>query len=109
MDMANTIALLLGGAFWLVLIGGMAYRLLRDRVTRKKKTRAQILRKRDSTCENFTQFGALGRRHITSFMLECRIQGKVRTFEVSPLLYDRVEAGQEGLLTYQGSRGIDWE
>ena len=37
MNMANTIALLLGGAFWLVLIGGMAYRLLRDRVTRKKE------------------------------------------------------------------------
>ena len=109
MDATNVFALIIGGAFWLVLIVGLLHRLFRDRLSRQRTVKARIVRKRDSTGENFTVYGALGRRQTTFFLLDCMVGGKVRTFEVSPLLFDRVRDGEEGQLTYQGNRGIDWE
>ena len=103
MDVTNILVLTLGGVFWLVLIVGLLHRLFRDRLSRQRTVKARIVRKRDSTG------GALGRRHTTFFLLDCMVGGKVRTFEVSPLLFDRVREGEEGQLTYQGNRGIDWE
>lgn len=61
MDVTNILVLTLGGAFWLVLIIGLLHRLFRDRLSRQRTVKARIVRKRDSTGENFTVYGALGR------------------------------------------------
>ena len=99
---------LFGSAFFLVIVFGLLYRFFRGRVRPQRAVPAILLGKETVTNPLLPVYGrypAVSSRHLLTF----KMNGSIRKFDASPLLYDRMEPGNRGILHYQGSRAVDFD
>lgn len=86
------------------------HRLWRDWLQRPRQAKGKLIQKQEAVpAQASIRYGALGASSVQSSVLIFDVQGHLRHFDVSPLLYDRMAIGQEGILTYQGRRLLDFD
>lgn len=84
---------------------GLAVRFYRDRFSKKIRTKAEVIDKYAVPHERYGK----SVRHITDYTVAFDCGARTEKFFVSFLVYDGLEKGDRGVLTYRGSHFISFE
>lgn len=108
MSWPSILGCIFSGALFLVIILGLLHRFFRDRV-RLQRSAPAILRDKETVTAPLSpvsgRYPAVNSRHLLTF----DTNDGIRKFDASPLLYDRLEPGDRGILRYRGSRAVDFD
>ena len=97
----------MGWIVWIlefVLMGAIAYRLLRSHFGKPVTVSAEIVHKQTVEFYSKTAPGGKRIRYSVTFLAN----GKKKSFYVSEFSYNGYRKGEKGTLTYQGDRLIDF-
>ncbi len=109
MNWVNTIQNVVSILFVVLILVGVLHRLWRDRWRRPRRAKGKLVDKFPPGAPQSSLFGSLWPSQPSQSRFRFEIQGRVREFDGDALLYDRLEVGQEGTLTYRGRRLIDFD
>lgn len=93
--------------FWAVIITGLVFRLVQDRLTRIIKVKARVI---DKYNVPYVQYGNNAPpRNVTDYTVAFDCNGRTKKFLVSLLVYDTLQKDDQGTLTYRGSHFIGFD
>lgn len=92
--------------FIAVIVIGLLIRFLRSHVGKPVRVNATIV---DLYRAQHTKYGyAQPARNVSEFTAAFDCEGKTKKFFVSAFVYGTLRRGQQGVLTYRGSRFLDF-
>ena len=94
-------------AFWAVIITGLLFRIIQDRLTRIIKVNAKVIDKYNVPRKQYEN--KTSSENATDYMVAFDCKGRTKKFFVDLLVYDNLHKDDQGLLTYRGSHFIGFD
>lgn len=101
-----TMYAVLGGALFLVVAGGLIYRLFRDCFSRARTVQARLADKEESSYERVGTSGKVYRK--ADYILVFEAGGRQLRFLTSFWNYDAFKVGTHGVLKYRGGKFLSF-
>lgn len=96
----------LTAAFTVVIAVGLAVRFYRNRLSKQIAVKARVI---DKYAVAHVQYGKGAPQNITDYTAAFDCGGRTKKFFVSCLVYDGLQKGENGILTYRSSHFIGFE
>ena len=104
-NMFNIIGSLLVIGIWIVVLANIIIRVVRNKYAPIKTVKAVVVSKHK--IETFSKYSGNGKQE--KYVVIFSVEGKKKSFYVSPFSYDGYNVNEKGMLKYKGDKIIEFQ